>query len=236
MTTQNTTGKLVIITGANGNLGTATVKKFLDEGYTVIGVDGKKDHLGFADGNPKFEFASINLADEAATETFIDGILTKHGTISAALLLVGGFAMGNMDNTAGTDISKMYSLNFETAYFVARPVLKHMKEKGYGRIVFIGTRPALEAGAGKDMIAYSLTKSLVFKLADFINADTKGTNVVASVVVPSTIDTAINRQAMPKANPDNWVKPEQLADIMEFICSEKGGPVREAVYKVYNNA
>lgn len=235
MGTQNANGKLVIITGANGNLGTATVKKFLDEGYTVIGVDGKNNHLGFAEGNPKFEFTSVNLADETATQAFINGVLAKHGTISAALLLVGGFAMGNMDITTGQDLSKMYSLNFETAYFVARPVLKHMKETGYGRIVFIGTRPALEAGAGKDMIAYSLTKSLVFKLADLINADTKGTNVVASVVVPSTIDTAINREAMPKANPGNWVKPEQLADVMEFICSEKGEPIREAVYKVYNN-
>jgi len=236
MGTQNKKGKLVIITGANGNLGVATVKKFLDEGYTVVGVDGKKEHLAFAEGNPLFEFTSVNLTDEAATGAFVAGVLAKHGNISAALLLVGGFAMGDMDSTAGADISKMYSLNFETAYFVAKPALKHMKEKGYGRIVFIGTRPALEAQAGKDMIAYSLTKSLLFKLADFINADTKGTNVVASVVVPSTIDTAINRQAMPKANPDNWVKPEQLADVLEFICSEKGEPVREAVYKVYNNA
>lgn len=232
----STTKGVVIITGANGNLGTATVKKFLDGGYKVVAVDGKNDHLSFAGGNPGFEFYSINLAHETETENFVETIVAKHGSIHAALLLVGGFAMGKMEETAGPDLSKMYSLNFETAYFVARPALKHMKENGYGRIVFIGTRPAMEAVQGKSMIAYSLTKSLLFKLADFINAETKGTNVVASVVVPSTIDTAINRQSMPDANPDNWVKAEQLADVMEFICSEKGSPVREAVYKVYNNA
>lgn len=230
------TQKLVIITGANGNLGVATVKKFLDEGYKVIAVDGKSNHLSFAEGNPLFEFHSINLSNEADTTSFVESVLAKHGTISAALLLVGGFAMGQIADTSGDDINRMFSLNFETAYYVTRPVLKHMKESGYGRIVFIGTRPALEAVQGKSMIAYSLTKSLLFKLADFINAETKGINVVASVVVPSTIDTAINRQSMPDTNPDNWVKPEQLADVMEFICSEKGMPVREAVYKVYNNA
>ena len=60
--------------------------------------------------------------------------------------------------------------------------------------------------------------------------------MVASVVVPSTIDTAINRNSMPDADPANWVKPEQLADVLEFICSEKGLPLREPLYKVYNNA
>jgi NAD(P)-dependent dehydrogenase (short-subunit alcohol dehydrogenase family) len=232
----NAAKKLVVITGANGNLGTATAKKFLDENYFVVAVDGRSDHLEFAMSNPAFEYHNINLTNEGETNAFVHEILGRHERIDAALMLVGGFAMGSLENTTGDDISKMFALNFETAYFVTRPVLKHMQANGYGRLVFIGTRPALEAAQGKSMIAYSLTKSLLFKLADMINAETKGTNVVASVVVPSTIDTDINRKSMPAANPANWVKAEQLADIMEFICSEKGMPVREAVYKVYNNA
>jgi len=226
----------IIITGANGNLGTATVKKFLDEGYHVVAVDGHKNNLSFADGNAGFEFHLVNLSDEAATAEFINGIIAKHGKVHAALMLVGGFAMGNVENTAGADVHKMFSLNFETAYFVSRPLLKHMQGNGYGRLVFVGARPALKAEQGKGLIAYALTKSLLFKLAEFINAETKGTNVVASVVVPSTIDTAINRQSMPDADPNNWVKPEQIASVLEFICSEAGISVREAVYKVYNNA
>ena len=228
--------KTILITGANGNLGTATVKKFLDEGYKVIGVDNGDAHLGFALSNPDFEFITVNLSDENETMGFVSNAITKHGKIDGALLLVGGFAMGNVGATAGADLQKMFSLNFETAYFVARPLLQHFKSKGYGRLVFIGARPALKAEAGKDMVAYALTKSLLFRLADFINEDAKGKNVTASVVVPSTIDTALNRKDMPDANPYNWVRPEQLADVLEFICSDKGLPVREAVYKVYNNA
>ncbi len=228
--------KLVIITGANGNLGTATVKKFLAEGYHVVAVDGHSNHLDFALNNNAFEFHTVNLTDEAGTAAFIADIIAKHGKVDAALMLVGGFAMGNVENTTGEDLHKMFSLNFETAYFVSRPLLKHMQQNGYGRLVFIGARPALKPEQGKGLVAYSLTKSLLFKLADIINAETKGTNVVASVVVPSTIDTAINRSSMPDANPANWVMPEQIADVLEFICSEKGSPVREPVYKVYNNA
>jgi NAD(P)-dependent dehydrogenase (short-subunit alcohol dehydrogenase family) len=228
--------KTVIITGANGNLGTATVKKFLDEGYIVVAVGEKDDHLDFAKTNKNFEFHSVNLTNESETETFVKSAIETHGKIDAALMLVGGFAMGNVTATSGSDIQKQFSLNFETAYFLTRPLLQHMQQNNYGRLVFIGSRPAIKASQGKNLIAYALTKSLLFKLADFINEENKGTNVVASVVVPSTIDTAINRKSMPDANPENWVKPEQLADVLEFICSEKGMPLRESVYKVYNNA
>jgi len=228
--------KTIIVTGANGNLGTATVKKLLDSGYRVIAVDNSGSHLDFAKSNDRFELHAVNLGDEALSTAFIKDTIGRHGKIEGALLLVGGFAMGDMASTGKTELDNMFSLNFETAYYAARPLLEHMLQNNYGRLVFMGARPALKPEDGKNMMAYALSKSLLFKLAEFINAAAKGKNVVASVVAPSTIDTAINRQSMPKANFDDWVKPEQLADVLEFICSEKGLPLREAVYKVYNNA
>lgn len=237
MAGQNTfEGKTIIITGASGNLGAATVKKFLESGYRVIGVGGKKTHLDFADNNKNFEFRSVNLADEAETIAFIEEVIESHGKIDGALMLVGGFAAGNIADTSGGDIQKLFSLNFETAYYMARPLLQHMKQNGYGRLVFIGARPALNPAQGKDVLAYALSKSLLFKLADFINEENKGKNIVASVVAPSTIDTEINRKSMPDADFSGWVKPEKIADVLEFICSDKGDVVREPVYKVYNNS
>jgi NAD(P)-dependent dehydrogenase (short-subunit alcohol dehydrogenase family) len=130
----------------------------------------------------------------------------------------------------------MFALNFETAFNIARPMFLHFKERGYGRLVFMGGRPALEAAAGKSMIAYGLSKSLLFKLAEFLNADAKGTNVVASVVVPSTLDTPANRAAMPDVNPANWVSADQLNDLLEFIFSDTADPLRQPVYKIYSNS
>jgi NAD(P)-dependent dehydrogenase (short-subunit alcohol dehydrogenase family) len=73
-------------------------------------------------------------------------------------------------------------------------------------------------------------------LADFLNEEAKGTNVTVSVIVPSTLDTQVNRKSMPDANPQNWVRPSEIADILEFVVSDKGGPLRQTVLKVYNNA
>ena len=86
-------------------------------------------------------------------------------------------------------VQKQIALNFDTAYHVARPLLKHFKEQGSGSLVFVGARPALDPQAGKNMIAYALSKSLLFQLAEYINAEHKGTDITASVIVPSTIDT-----------------------------------------------
>jgi NAD(P)-dependent dehydrogenase (short-subunit alcohol dehydrogenase family) len=228
--------KTIIITGANGNLGSATVKKFLEEGYKVVAVDHSMNHLDFAAGHAGFEWRPVDLADEQAADGFVRSVIGSYGQIDGALLLVGGFAMGDIAGTDGEAMKKMYSLNFETAYFIARPLFAHMLQKGYGRLVFMGARPAVKAEQGKGAIAYSMTKGMLFHLAELFNATAKGKNVVASVVAPSTIDTAINRAEMPQADPADWVKAEQIADVLEFICGDKGSALREPVYKVYNNA
>jgi NAD(P)-dependent dehydrogenase (short-subunit alcohol dehydrogenase family) len=228
--------KTIVITGANGNLGAATVKEFLDKGYKVIAVDQSGTHLGFAAGHDNFELRSVDAGNEQAVGTFVEEIIELYGRIDGALLLVGGFAMGDITATDGGSLRKMYALNFETAWFFARPLFRHMLGNGYGRIVLMGARTALIPEQGKNAVAYALTKSLLFSLAQLLNATAKGKNVVASVVAPSTIDTPINRQSMPDADPSAWVKPEAIATLMEFICSEEASALREPVYKIYNNA
>jgi NAD(P)-dependent dehydrogenase (short-subunit alcohol dehydrogenase family) len=228
--------KTIIITGANGNLGVATVKKFLDEGYKVIAVSLSGEHLGFAASHDNFELREVDLSDEKKTETFMEELISLEGKIDGALFLAGGFAMGDINATNGEALRKMISLNFETAYFMARPLFRHMLQNGYGRLIFIGARPALKPEQGKGVLAYSLSKSLLFQLAELLNAEAKGKNVVSSVVVPSTIDTPINRHSMPDADFAGWVRPEEIADILELICSEKGDVIREPIYKLYNNS
>ena len=213
--------KTVIITGANGNLGVAAVKEFLDKGYKVIAVDHTGTHLGFAASHDNFELRDVDLSNEKATEDFIDEAISLYGKIDGALLLVGGFAMGDVAATDGAAIKKMYSLNFETAWFAARPLFQHMVENGFGRILFMGARTATRPTLGKGAIAYALTKSMLYNLADLLNASAKGKDVSATVIAPGTIDTEINRKSMPDADTSTWVLPQQVALLLELICSGK---------------
>jgi NAD(P)-dependent dehydrogenase (short-subunit alcohol dehydrogenase family) len=225
-----------IITGANGNLGSAVVKKFLAEKHTVIAVDHSGSHLGFAEGNPQFKLHVVDLTNETACEAFVKEAVRQYGPIAGGILLAGGFAMGDIASTDSAALKSMITLNFETAYHIARPLFQHMKQQGYGRLILTGARPGIKHEEGTGKIAYALSKSMLFTLADILNKDAKGTNVVTSVIAPSIIDTPPNRQSMPDADPGKWVKPEQIAELLAFICSEKGDVLREPVYKVYNNA
>jgi len=213
--------KNIIITGANGNLGAAAVKKFLDTGYKVIAVDHTGTHLGFAATHDNFELRSVDLGDEQATADFIAEVISLYGRIDGALLLVGGFAMGDVAATDGAALRKLYSLNFETTWFAARPLFAHMLQNDFGRLVFMGARTAMHPELGKGAMAYALTKSMLFNLADLLNASAKGKNVSATVLAPGTIDTAINRSSMPDADTSTWIEPEQLAGLLELICSGK---------------
>ncbi|HTN05247.1 SDR family NAD(P)-dependent oxidoreductase, partial [Agriterribacter sp.] len=186
--------------------------------------------------NKNFELHQLDLTDENAATLFIKEAISLYGSIEGALFLAGGFAMGSIADTTGADLKKMFALNFETAYHISRILFQHMLQNGYGRLVFIGAKPVLQPEHAKSAVAYMLSKSLLFNLANVLNAAAKGNNVTASVVVPSTIDTAPNRQSMPDADWSKWVNPEQIAGTLEFICSNKALSLREPVYKVYNDA
>jgi NAD(P)-dependent dehydrogenase (short-subunit alcohol dehydrogenase family) len=228
--------KTAIITGASGNLGQAVINKFLAEGYNVVGTIIPNDTVPFEIENEKLKKVIVDLMSEEDAEKFVQKIVAKYGGVDAVILTVGGFAMGKITDTKTADIYKQYKLNFETAYNVARPAFIQMLKQGYGRIFLTGSRPGLNAASGKGMVAYGLGKSLIFRLAELMNDEAKGKNVVTSVVVPSTIDTPQNRKAMPDADFSSWVKPQDIASVIYYHCTTEAEVLRETVIKVYNNA
>lgn len=228
--------KTAIVTGASGNMGQAVVQKFIDEGYFVVGTVIPNDPVKLDFPADKFEAVIVDLMNEESAAKFIASVIEKNKTIDAAVLTVGGFAMGTVATTSTADIMKQYKLNFETAYNIARPAFVQMLEQNSGRIFIIGSKPGLSSANSKGMVAYGLGKSLIFRLAELMNDEAKGKNVVTAVVVPSTIDTPQNRKAMPDAHFDNWVKPEAIAEAIYFYCTDKAAVLREPIIKVYNNA
>jgi NAD(P)-dependent dehydrogenase (short-subunit alcohol dehydrogenase family) len=226
--------KTVFISGASGHLGTAVVAAFLQDGYKVVAAVRDEEDKNKLPEHPSLLVQAVNLQDEKETTTFIQ-TLTATTPVDAALLLAGGYVPGGIEHTTLDLIRSQISLNFETAYAVARPLLQHMMQQGTGRLVFISSQPALMPRKGKTSVAYAFSKALLFNLAEILNEAAKGTDVVASVVVPSTIDTPPNRAAMPEADPAKWVQPGELAGVLRFICSAEAAALREPVFKVYKN-
>lgn len=225
----------IIVTGALGNLGKTVAEKFLTEGHIVTGTVHSAPQIDKNIINSKYETTQVDLLDEEKVQQFVDSVIKKHRQIDVAVLTAGGFTMGLIAETTTADIQQQFELNFVTAYNMARPVFTHMIQQKKGRIFLIGSRAGLDAKYSKGTIAYGLSKALLFRLAELLNEEAKGTEVVTSVVVPGIIDTPQNRSAMPDADTSAWVKPDAIADIIYFYSSRAASALREPILKVYNN-
>ncbi|MEO6000854.1 MAG: SDR family NAD(P)-dependent oxidoreductase [Chitinophagaceae bacterium] len=228
--------KTAIITGSTGNLGKAVAHKFIKEGYRVVGTVTHKDDATTEFPTDSFEGVAVDVENEEDAKNFVEKTFSKYGAIDVAVITVGGFAKGTVAETKTTEIINQYRLNFETAYNIAQPVFVQMMQQGNGRIFLIGSRPGIDAKYSKGMVAYGLAKSLIFRLAELMNDEAKGHNVVTSVVVPSTIDTEVNRTFMPEADFNSWVKAEEIAGTIYFYCTDAAAALREPVIKAYNNS
>jgi NAD(P)-dependent dehydrogenase (short-subunit alcohol dehydrogenase family) len=212
----------VLITGAGGNLGRAVAERFSAEGHAVVATLSPGKEPGYSvKGN--VHFLQADLSSEQAAATVVEEAVRKLGYVDAAVLTVGGFTPGTIQNTRSEALHKMFTLNFETAFNMARPLFLHMTDHKGGKIVLLGARTARIPEQGKNALAYSLTKSLIFSLSDLLNAEGAGKGVTSTVVVPSTIDTPDNRKAMPHADFSKWVRPEVIAQVIASQVAGKTG-------------
>ena len=227
--------KHVIITGAAGNLGRAVARKFLDLDYPVHAVISIRDNPDFMNA-PGLKIYQANLMYEPEAVNTVNQIWDTAKNIESVIMTVGGFAGGNIEKTSLEDFEKMFRLNFVTAYNIVRPAWKKMKEqKNGGLFVFIGARPAVHPSQAKNMVAYALSKSLIFRISEIINAEGGERNIRSAVIVPGIIDTPENRKTMPDADFSKWITADEIAETIAFLLTPEGKKIREPVLKVYGD-
>jgi 3-oxoacyl-[acyl-carrier protein] reductase len=124
---------------------------------------------------------------------------------------------------------RMYELNVLTALNASRSAIPHLVASGSGRIVNVGAIGALQAGSG--MGAYAASKAGVHRLTEALAAEWKG-KITVNAVLPSIIDTPVNRSSMPNAEFAKWVTPEELANVILFLASDAASAITGALLPV----
>ncbi|WMN12571.1 SDR family NAD(P)-dependent oxidoreductase [Marivirga salinae] len=219
--------KNILVSGADGNLGSAVVNKLKSEGNKIFGLFGDKENAKNSEDD--FQKLSIDLTNPKAASDAVEKASSAFGEINGAVLTVGGYAGGGIKDVTIDDIHFQIKLNFDTAFNLVKPLMEKMP-KG-SQIFLIGAKPVLSANDLKNVVSYGLAKQLVFSLADIINADYSEHQISAHVIVPSIIDTPPNREAMSDMDFSDWVKPEQIADsILHYL---KHPELREGVIKAF---
>ena len=226
-------GKVVLVTGADGGLGTHVTKAFLETGATVIGSSRKIQQSAFA--NPNFTAIPAEISSREGAQKVVDQILVRYGRLDVLAHTVGGFAGGqSIADTDDATFQRMFDMNLNAVFHMLRAAIPPLRKSGSGRIIAIGSRAALDPGA--NIAAYSASKAAMVSLIRTAAIENKDASMTANVILPGTIDTPANRQAMPGADTATWVQPASIASLMVWLASDAGKDVNGAAIPVYGSA
>jgi NAD(P)-dependent dehydrogenase (short-subunit alcohol dehydrogenase family) len=204
-----------------------------DRKHAVLATFGSNREAGVFDHLPHVKTDILNVLDEHIVQQYL--LDNAETPISAAVLLVGGFAKGTLQESDAGTLDKMYQLNFMSAYNFVKPLMFKFEQQGGGQFIFVGAKAGLE-GEGQDVFAYAMSKTLLFKLADYVNTYDKAHNIKATILVPSTIDTPQARHsAAQDTDFSQWITPEYMAEKIADILSDTEGVSGETILKLYNN-
>jgi NAD(P)-dependent dehydrogenase (short-subunit alcohol dehydrogenase family) len=236
------TEKIVLVAGGTGGLGQAVTLAFLQESANVVVTYRTQEEFvrlnqaasasaatGFSlEGHP------VDVTNEAAVSSFVDGITSSRGRVDVLVNAVGGYAGGMpLWETDSKVFEQMLSLNLRSGYVLSRVIVPVMLTQKRGAIVNVASRTALDHAAGA--AAYAASKAAAVAMIDSLAADLKGTGVRANSVLPSIIDTEANRKAMPKADFSKWPKPGDIARVILFLSSDEAQLIHGAAVPVYGN-
>jgi NAD(P)-dependent dehydrogenase (short-subunit alcohol dehydrogenase family) len=233
-------GKVVLVAGGTGGLGHAVSLAFLNEGARVVVTYRNQKELdtlqSAAEANgPSLEGRRVDVTDEAAVRELIDDVLAKYGRLNGLVNNVGGYVGGvNLWEIESKLFDQMLTLNMRSGYVLARATVPAMVKQGSGAIVNVASKAAVDHAGGA--AAYAASKAGAVAMMDSLAAEVKGTGVRVNSILPSIIDTEINRKAMPKADFSKWPKPEDIARVILFLCSDEAKLIHGAAVPVYGES
>src|SRR6266404_8249077 len=236
----NLQNKVAIVTGAVGNLGTATANLFQQAGAKTVLVDRSHDRVreafkNIADSPDHLLAGGVDLSDAGSLGKLIEQTLAKFGRLDVLVNTVGGYRGGKPVHEADlADWDFLFNINVRTTLLCCRAVIPQMLKQGTGKIINVASRDGLSGSAG--YAAYSASKSAVLRLAESLADELKASNINVNCILPSTIDTPQNRGAQPNADFTKWVEPAAIADVIRFLASDASRAINGAAIPVFGKA
>jgi len=225
-------GKIVLVTGANGGLGSFVTQAFLDLGATVVGTSRKIQQSDFSSAG--FTAVAAEISTLAGAQALMAQVLARFARLDVLAHTVGGFAGGqSIADTDDATFQRMFDLNLSSTFHILRAAIPALRQAGDGRIIAIGSRAALEPGAGVG--AYSASKAAMVSLIRTVAQENKDAGLRANVILPGTMDTSANRRSDPEADFSKWVQPASIASLITWLAGDAGKDINGAVIPVYGN-
>ena len=235
---QNSPG-VAIVTGGTGAIGRAVATRFLEEGYIVAIpyiIPEELELLRKTSANNKdLHTEMVDVMNREAIDTFVRKVASEHGSIRVLVNLIGGYMGGQkVAEVTEEDWDRMFRLNVKPPFLTCRAVLPYMEKDGWGRIINVSSESALKGDA--TLSAYAASKAGVMRLTESIADEYRMKGITANSVAPRIVDTPSNREAIPDANYDTWPKPDEIAELILFLSSDKAKSITGVTIPVIGRA
>lgn len=219
----------VVVTGAQGALGVHVVDRFLAAGCQVFGIGRSSQKHSFEKKDPrKFEWIHMDVSHPAEVRAKFPK------NVDTLIHCAGGFRFVATDQFTDEDMDFLIDTNLKSSLILARQVLPQMKEKNFGRIVFVGAKATQNPTSGMGL--YTATKAGLNALTVSLADEIRHFDININTVLPSIIDTPANRNDMPNADFSTWVSPQELADIIFSLTQPWGRAINGGLIPVGGRA
>jgi NAD(P)-dependent dehydrogenase (short-subunit alcohol dehydrogenase family) len=223
-------GRVAIVTGGSGALGTAVTLDLAKDGACVAvpyTVDEQWAALEVRAGAERERLwgAKVDLTDAAAVNRLVADVIARWKRVDFLVCIAGGFAAGKVHETDEETWDSQFDMNLRTVFLTAHAVVPLMIQQGFGRIITTSSGAILNGG-GAGMAAYAVSKGAVRQLTEILASELKDYNIHAHCILPGTMDTEANRRDMPKADFSKWVATEDVARVIHFLLSDSARAVR----------
>jgi NAD(P)-dependent dehydrogenase (short-subunit alcohol dehydrogenase family) len=227
--TDSLIGRVALVTGGTGALGTAVVRRFVKAGARVhVTWRGVRDAEAFKaelGADPKHVVVHrLDLTQVPEVTSLFETLRADPGRLDILACVAGGFTAAPVEDTTPQAWDQLIGVNATSAFLCCRAAVPLLRASGRGRIVTVAARPALERGSA-NMGAYAASKAAVLSLTYSLAKELARDRITVNAIVPSIIDTAANRAAMPRADQSTWLKPEEIAGVVAFLASDGAGIV-----------
>lgn len=232
--------KTVVVTGGTGGLGSALVGRLVGRGYRlavtyIMPEEATAFEEKFEVDDERLMLTRVDATNPEAVATLFKNVSDAWGNIHGLCSLVGGWAGGrDVEETDDVRLERMLDLNLRSAFYAVRAAIPHLRDAGWGRIVLVGSRGAIDFPEGQ--AAFNIAKAGVVALGKTVASEMEGTGVTANVLMPSVIDTPATRESLPYADYVNWPTPDEIAAVVEFLLSEESEVLNGALVPVYGRA
>ncbi|MGZ5486686.1 MAG: SDR family NAD(P)-dependent oxidoreductase, partial [Nitrososphaeraceae archaeon] len=226
--------RIVLVTGGTGALGRSITKAFIESNATVISsyVHDREEPTTQTEHKSSIQLIKADITKEEEVSRLVSTVMDKYGPIDILVNVIGGIiGAKSVVELDEKEWDLMMAVNLKSAFFISKQVTRHMISSKYGKIIHISSKKGLHA-EGSDS-AYAASKSGLIRLVESLSEETKESNINENCLIPILIDTQANRKAMPNADFNKWVKPENLANVVLFLSSDEAKTITGAAIPTF---